>query len=116
VKITETDGVVTAGQFLRADGAHLTILSREREVIFERTRVATVILEDHQGWRKAKRGFSVGALAGGLFGLFGTGSAPWAAMLASGWGSIGFLIGAVDGANEVHRAVIYQVTPRSGSR
>ena len=108
-KLTVTDGSgqSAAGQFLRANATHLTLLNRNTEVVFEKALIATVILEEHQGWRKAKRGFSFGALAGGLFGLVTTRSAPWTAMLASAWGSVGFLIGAIDGASETQLVVIY---------
>ena len=117
LKVKDTAGLLTAGQFIRADATHLTVLSMDRDVVFEKARVTTVILEERQTGRKAKRGFTFGALAGALVGLFGTRSnqVPWAAMLAAGWGSVGFLIGATDGATDIHRVVIYDVAPQSGS-
>jgi hypothetical protein len=113
-KLTVTDGSgqSAAGHFLRADATHLTLLNRDTEVVFEKSLIATVILEEHQGWGKAKRGFRFGALAGGLFGGVTTKSAAWSAMLAAGWGTFGFFIGAIDGANEIRRVLIYAATDR----
>ena len=107
--VMSSAGGLLSGQFLRADAAHLAILQRDRETILDKAGVVTVVREERQGWRRAKRGFKFGAAAGGGFGLFSTGSAPWGAMLASTWGTIGFLIGAVDGANEIDRVLIYDV-------
>ena len=117
VKVTDSAGLITAGQFLRADAVQVRVLTANAETTLDKARVLRVILEERQGWRKAKRGFTIGAVAGGVFGLFATGNVPWAAMLASGWGSLGCLFGAIDGASDVHQRVIYDIaTTQAGTR
>ena len=62
---------------------------------------------------KAKRGWLVGTIAGGLVGGFLTKSnrVPWTLFMSAGWGAFGAGIGASDGFFDRKESLVYEAQP-----
>lgn len=106
----ETGSETIAGRLVSAETDRLTILTRGTESTVARSGARRVTMSQRLTRQKAGRGFGVGALAGGLVGALTTRSnrVPWATMLAAGWGAMGALFGAIDGASDRRVIVVYE--------
>jgi uncharacterized protein YcfJ len=117
LKVEDRSGTVTEGWFASTEADRVTLQRRTGHVAIPRTDVKRITAPHRQTASGAKRGFKIGAVAGGLVGGLATRSnrPAWAAFLALGWGAIGALIGAVDGAQNVDDVVIYDGAGQPGS-
>jgi hypothetical protein len=87
------------GPLERVDSDHVTLASPKGAVDIPRGSVRRVIQvgNRHVG-RYALRGLLIGAAAGGTWGAtVETNKGKWSALMAVGWGTIGAVIGAVNG-------------------
>jgi hypothetical protein len=107
LKVLTASGAVT-GHFVSAEGDELRVLADAREIAIAKSDVQRVSVQRGRIRQKVKRGFALGALAGGLVGALTTQSnrLSWTAFLAAGWGGVGALIGALDRTDN-HEIVIY---------
>lgn len=111
LEIQLRSGRTTRGRFASARPAEMTITAGGRSQTLGNDEIARVVsLGTHKGRHFAGRGFVIGAIAGGVWGSVATRShrAAWSVMLAGGWGTIGAIIGAVDGAARRERTVVWQ--------
>jgi hypothetical protein len=108
MKVLTASGDV-AGHFVSAEGGQITVMAGSREVSIAKSDVQQVSVRRGTTRQKIKRGFAIGALAGGLLGAFTTESnrVPFTLFLAAGWGGIGALIGVFDGIGSSSEVVIY---------
>jgi len=96
------------GVLQRVDDAQLTL---ETRVPVIRAQIRKI---ERLGARRtdkfARWGFLIGALGGASWGYGSTLSnrGTWALLLGAGWGSIGALIGAINGARSQERILIYR--------
>ncbi len=111
VRVESSAGRVQSGRFVRADSDHLTITAAGRPVQIPRADVRRLyrISERHVG-RYAMLGLGIGAAAGATLGALAaeTNKAPWSALMALGWGTVGATIGAVNGLHH-DRVLLYEV-------
>lgn len=105
----------TTGRLVSAQTNQVTISAGSSQRTFLRPEIRRVVLVQRRTGQKAKRGFIIGAIAGGLVGGLGTKSnqVPWAAFLAAGWGAIGATIGASDGFFDREETLVYVKAARS---
>jgi hypothetical protein len=105
VRVEETTRNAIAGRLVRADGGEVTTATGadvQRLFVIERLTAM-----------KAKRGWLVGTIAGGLVGGFLTKSnrVPWTLFMSAGWGAFGAGIGASDGFFDRKESLVYEAQP-----
>ena len=117
LKVLTASGDV-AGRFVSSEGGQIKVMAGSREVSIAKSDVQQVSVRRGTTRQKVKRGFAIGALAGGLLGAFTTESnrVAFTLFLAAGWGGIGALIGALDGIGSSSEVVIYVAHARPLSR
>jgi hypothetical protein len=111
VEIQMLTGRTAKGRLVSAEPMAVTIAAGNRHDTLRRDEIRRVaLIGRHQTARLAKRGLIIGAIAGGVWGGVAARSnrAVWSLMLAGGWGAIGAVIGATDGARQRERAVVYE--------
>lgn len=98
------------GHLVRADGGGVTIAARPSPQTILRASVQRLFLIERLTATKAKRGWLVGTVAGGLVGFVATKSnrVPWALFMSAGWGAFGAGIGASDGFFDRRESLVYQ--------
>ena len=99
----------TTGRLVSAQANQVTISAGSSQRTFLRPEIRRVVMVQRSTGRKAKRGFVIGAIAGGLVGGLTTESnqGSWAALMAAGWGAVGAVIGASDGAFDRKETLVY---------
>ena len=110
VQIDLASGQRVIGHLVSATADGVTLSVRRTEMTISRETIRRVALRgDRMTTRSAKRGFIIGAVAGGLMGTLGTKSnrLSWGAFLAGSWGAIGALIGAINGFSQRQARVVY---------
>lgn len=109
LRVEVSAGSSTTGRLVSAQTNQVTIWVGSLQRTFLRPEIRRVVLVQRRTGQKAKRGFIIGAIAGGLVGGLTTESnqVPWAAFLAAGWGAIGAAIGASDGFFDREETLVY---------
>jgi uncharacterized protein YcfJ len=109
LRVEVSAGSATTGRLVSAQTNQVTISAGSSQRTFLRPEIRQVVLVQRRTGQKAKRGFIIGAIAGGLVGWLTTESnqLPWAAFLAAGWGAIGATIGASDGFFDREETLVY---------
>lgn len=110
VCVEDTARNVVAGHLVRADGGGITIAVGPSPQTILRASVQRLFLIERLTATKAKRGWLVGTVAGGLVGFVATKSnrVPWALFMSAGWGAFGAGIGASDGFFDRRESLVYQ--------
>lgn len=106
---TTGDGVVS-GRLVRVTNDALAIWQGASDRTLARPEVRRVVLVRRQTSNGAARGLAIGGIAGALVGGLATESnrAPWAFVMALGWGAIGAAIGASSGSSHRRETVVYE--------
>ena len=110
VRVEETTRKDIAGRLVRADGSELTIATGPSPRTVLRADVQRLFVVERLTAMKAKRGWLVGTIAGGLVGGFLTKSnrVPWTLFMSAGWGAFGAGIGASDGFFDRKESLVYE--------
>lgn len=110
VRVEATGNRVVPGRLVRVTNDALGIWQGASDRTFARPEVRRVVLVQRQTSNGAARGLAIGAIAGGLVGGLAAESnrAPWAFVMALGWGAIGAAIGAASGFSESRETVVYE--------
>ena len=109
VRVEDTAHNVVAGQIVRADGDEITIAAGPSPRTVLRASVQRLFLVERLTATKAKRGWLIGTVAGGLVGAFAKSNrVPWALFMSAGWGAFGAGIGASDGFFDRKESLVYQ--------
>ena len=116
LRVEVSAGSSTTGRLVSAETNQVTMSVRNEQRTFLRPEVRRVVLVQRRTGQKAKRGFIIGAIAGGLVGAPTTESnqVPWAVLLAAGWGAIGAVIGVSDGFFDRAETLVYLASSVTG--
>lgn len=113
IRVENAAGDAIEGQFVRASSDDVTITMGSGAQTLLRATVQRLLLLERRTAQKAKRGWLVGTVAGGLVGALATKSnrVPWTLFMSAGWGAIGAGIGASDGFFDRKASTVYQAPP-----
>lgn len=110
VEIQTMEGRTASGRLVQAEPMALIISRGGRHQTLRQDEIRRVVVIRRQTARLAKRGFLVGVIAGGVWGIVATRSngAVWSLIQAGSWGALGAGIGASEGASQRERTVVYE--------
>ncbi len=110
VRVEETTRKDITGRLVRADGSEVTIATGPSPRTVLQADVQRLFVVERLTAMKAKRGWLVGTIAGGLVGGFLTKSnrVPWTLLMSAGWGAFGAGIGASDGFFDRKESLVYE--------
>jgi hypothetical protein len=109
LRLDLSTGSSTSGRLVSVKTTQITISTEGSNRTLLVPDIRRVAVVERRTRQKARRGFIIGAVAGGLFGRLGTQSnqGAWAVILAAGWGAIGAAIGASDGFFDHKEMLVY---------